>query len=68
MKKLANEHYYSPEKLQKFKAKYGEDLTYSIYRELRRLGLIQKEIAEMYGISRTSLYKFVKSHKEVLGA
>lgn len=59
---------YSKEKLEKLRKKFGEELTYSTYRMLKDLGLQTDDIAKMYKINKSTLYKFVKAHKDVLGA
>lgn len=57
---------FSKRKLEKFRKQLGENLTYSVYRQLREWEVGQDDIAKMYGISKSTLQLFVKAHKEVL--
>lgn len=68
LKMKNNPNDYSNQKMLKIRRQLGEELTYSIYKKLRDLGFKNTEIQRMYKVTEGQLYKFVKSHKEVLGA
>lgn len=63
----SNPNDYSIQKLTKLRRQFGEELTYSVYRKIRDLGLKNTEIQRMYKVTEKELYEFIKSHKEVLG-
>lgn len=53
---------FSPQKAQRIRKQFGEELTYSTYLQLRELEINDKQICLIYNIPRTTFWEWRRPH------
>ncbi|RHW31115.1 hypothetical protein D1B33_18075 [Lysinibacillus yapensis] len=57
---------YNEGKLQRVRKRFGNELTFSIYKQIKELGFSDREIQRMYELKYHEVYSFLKNHKQIL--
>ena len=58
---------YNEKKVAAIKRQFGNELTFSIYRQLSDIGINDLNIIKIYGIKRTAFQVWKSAHVKVLG-
>lgn len=57
---------YNQEKLQRIRKQFGEELTFSVYKQIKEFGFSDRDIQRMYELKYHEIYDFLKNHKQKL--